>query len=188
MKNSAIFLAVFLAQISFGQVNFLSSYSLSFEKQDLKKRIGQSFALAYDVNKIIGVGLQVRDKELWRLNSKIEEVINLRTLTGQFYVHGTNEKGSKWLFFPVAGVLAGLGEPIERPYENLLKNPFVFGVFSETHFGRKLSKNFYLGIFFRIEGEIGILRDRKLPNENLSTAGFLSGGLRLSYNLLKSEK
>lgn len=188
MKN-IVFIVLLFVNASFGQVSIMPFYSLSFEKQnaDFNKRIGNGIALAYDLNKVIGVGLQARDGELWRLNSKVEEVVSLKTCSGQFYVHGTNDKESKWLFFPVAGVLAGIVAPIDDPENNkdFLETPIVLGVFSETHLIRKLSKNFNIGIFFKIEGEFGILRDRKWSNENISTASFLSGGVRLNYNFLE---
>jgi len=188
MRN-LVFIALFFVYPSFAQVSVLPFYSLSFEKQgtDLKKRMSMGMGFSYNLNNISGVGLQVREGELWRLNSKIEEVITLKTFTGQFYVHGTYKKQSDWLFCPVAGVLGGIVTQINPEYSgenkgDFLKNPVVFGVFSEIHFVRNLSKNFCIGTFFKIEGDVGLLRNRKWPNENVSTAGFLSAGLRLNYN------
>lgn len=188
MKN-IVFIVLLFVNASFGQVSIMPFYSLSFERQDadLKERIGNGIALSCDLNKNIGIGLQVRDRELWRLNSKVEEVISLKTFTGQFYVHGTNDKESKWLFFPVAGVMAGIVSPVDDPEysKDFLEIPIVVGIYSELHLERKLSKNFNIGIFFKVEGELGFLRDRSWPNENFSTAGFLSGGTRINYHLGK---
>jgi len=188
----AVIAILFAGSVS-GQISLSPSlfYSLPWEKIDapLKDKVGRGLSLSCDLNKNIGIGFQMRNREWWSLNGQVDRIIPLRTISCQFYVYENIEIGTRWFFRPEAGILAGIGTPIATSDQNsgrmrqsleLLEHPYFFGICLGGGAGFKLSKNFSLLASFKIEGLVGIMTDREVLSENGSAAGngiFRIGGL-----------
>jgi hypothetical protein len=203
IKNSKkeigiILIAIFFASVSIGQVSISPFYSLSCEKKSvagIKDRIGNGIGVNYDLSKFCGIGLQMRNYELWRLNSSISSVVPLRTFSLRFYLFQAPESKSKYFFNPKAGILAGIGTPVANSVQNqrmrqdldLLPHPYFFGVFIEIGEGVRLSPKLTVSAFLRSEALAGMIRNKSMLNENATTSGTISGGLNIGYVFLKEK-
>lgn len=184
MEKILVIVAILFAPSVFAQFGASMSCSLSTEKiaeSGLKDRdrLGQCLNLFYYLPEGKGIGLQFRNRELWKYGSEVNSLVLLKTAALQFFLYEFMEGKASWFPTTQVGLLAALGRPVynEDPNLQLLKTGYFSGVFLELGTGTRLEK-FLLIFSVKSEGILGVIRDGNDGRQSTGANGFISINLK----------